>query len=917
MAIVLVAIGASLSSVPAFAASDSIWQDGQDFTVDTIDGDVSAAYQPCRWTFASAIDYHGVARQRYGCLASGGNLSLFTYQDPTVHQNQIYGIRIGSDGSFRRLAGYTPHSYTIRLLPGADTLLVQSTRNPSATKPKLELYRLSDSPFTPTKASNGINVLSYGIDTSKSVPLLGAYNAGTPNYLTLSSFVLSQNRQYLAAWIDYKFIVTVDLETLETRAIATLYGGSTGTYSSPVAISDDGRYVYVDIKGYMYDTDGCGEVYDRSFLASSPATRFSNPCGYTNLSSLISHIDGITKKHHQYRFIDDDTALEFIHPYTGPTKITTIATTAYDPTRLDYLALGDSYSSGEGDIETKANGTSYYLPFTDLPPNNCHISSRSYPFLLRDAWGISPDKMKSVACSGAKVLPDYFGPRDNYYGQGSRILDASDIEAKRDLAIEKFIPGHVRQIEFVRKYQPKVITLTAGGNDVGFGDILTYCATPEMEFIGNTDVPYLVSAFTCDYAVKGSFLNTMMYDSIDTQGVYISRLIDSLVTESPESKIVLVGYPSFVASDPLTICSLNSATLDIDELRMINAAVSYMNDTLRAVAEEKGVLYVDIEDSLAGGRLCEGSEYMTGIADIGLDKLRDNDLNEIFHPNATGHEKISESVISANIPGTDMPNALMDPTGKTVQSIAVRTQLIEGEVVLTTSSSADVETVTHTFADGTTTVTTTFSEEIDLGTYSVDQDGALRTTLDLSSVPPGRHVLTIQGLSPSGETVTLYQHITVLASETDADGDGIPNDLDDCTFITSWYEEITGEDACSPVTESSTPDDSNTDGTDTFLADSVSTNSHTDVAHNSTGQRSYGAVGVISQTEVDDRLHDQIFATGDDSPTAPEGLALATTNTVIDDNNQEARGLIWPLLVIAGTIVLGVIIYARSQSKKH
>lgn len=43
------------------------------------------------------------------------------------------------------------------------------------------------------------------------------------------------------------------------------------------------------------------------------------------------------------------------------------------------------------------------------------------------------------------------------------------------LAFKK--PGIVAQIEFVKKYKPKVVTLTGGGNDVGFADVLGYCAS--------------------------------------------------------------------------------------------------------------------------------------------------------------------------------------------------------------------------------------------------------------------------------------------------------------------------------------------------------------------------------------------------------------------------------------------------------
>ncbi|AHB42226.1 hypothetical protein RAAC3_TM7C00001G0369 [Candidatus Saccharibacteria bacterium RAAC3_TM7_1] len=151
---------------------------------------------------------------------------------------------------------------------------------------------------------------------------------------------------------------------------------------------------------------------------------------------------------------------------------------------LDYLALGDSYASGEGDIETKSDGSTYYSGGTEKK-GQCHVSNRSYPFLLRDDKDISPTRMHSVACSGAEVLPDYVSVAETYLGQGKRLasLSPSDRKTVKDGALGSFAPGNLPQLEFVKKYRPKVITLMGGGNDVGFARILQYCATPSWEGI--------------------------------------------------------------------------------------------------------------------------------------------------------------------------------------------------------------------------------------------------------------------------------------------------------------------------------------------------------------------------------------------------------------------------------------------------
>lgn len=94
-----------------------------------------------------------------------------------------------------------------------------------------------------------------------------------------------------------------------------------------------------------------------------------------------------------------------------------ISTDNYTTPELQgYLAMGDSYSSGEGDLR----GGDWYEPGTDdqgdkstfLGRNLCHLSRRSYPYLIAKSLGYidnldntpsSDGLFHSVACSGAKI----------------------------------------------------------------------------------------------------------------------------------------------------------------------------------------------------------------------------------------------------------------------------------------------------------------------------------------------------------------------------------------------------------------------------------------------------------------------------------------------------------------------------------
>ncbi|WP_433548370.1 SGNH/GDSL hydrolase family protein [Streptomyces sp. CA-294286] len=92
---------------------------------------------------------------------------------------------------------------------------------------------------------------------------------------------------------------------------------------------------------------------------------------------------------------------------------------------VDYVALGDSYSSGVG-------AGSY-----DSASGNCKRSTKAYPVLW--AAKSAPASFKFAACSGART-------GDVTSGQLSALSSATDL-----------------------------VSITVGGNDAGFADVMTTC----------------------------------------------------------------------------------------------------------------------------------------------------------------------------------------------------------------------------------------------------------------------------------------------------------------------------------------------------------------------------------------------------------------------------------------------------------
>ena len=476
-----------------------------------------------------------------------------------------------------------------------------------------------------------------------------------------------------------------------------------------------------------------------------------------------------------------------------------------NPAKLDYLALGDSYSSGEGDTEkNNATGQKYYRQLTDvnedkkqgIPGEKCHISTRSYPYKLAQYMELKQTGTKqwdTVACSGATIYDLNGSNSGGYDGQNDRLRDYADKNTLQKMALNEMIPGRVKQIEFVKKYQPKVITLTAGGNDVDFGGKITTC------------VHYIKSIGTCDWAK----------DEMDTLGSQIKGQFDRLVglykelkAASPGAKIYAIGYPQFITDAEPAACGLNAGAIDLDERRMIVRATQYMNKVIEAAARKAGVKYVDISQALNGGKMCEKHQiYMTGI--VGLGK------QESYHPNKFGHTMIfveiakqlnHESLLtyskypSAGDESVNAPSSIY--FDKDAPSSVNTTMLANSKP--SKGSEQKVALAKNSLQPGSSARIEIRSKPVDLGSYTVLNDGSMKETITIpDNIPAGYHTLFIYGKSASGEDIKITQTLLVTSKDKeDLDDNGIKDANQPCgAFLktSGKDEDLDGiDDACDP-----------------------------------------------------------------------------------------------------------------------
>ena len=269
-----------------------------------------------------------------------------------------------------------------------------------------------------------------------------------------------------------------------------------------------------------------------------------------------------------------------------------------------YFALGDSYSSGEG-------VPPYYVSVGDSP--QCDRSSQAWPLILSTLLRIGEADL--LACSGATAecmaAPCNSGTLHGEMPETSRIGPNA-----------------------------RLITITAGGNDLGFARLATNCAV-----IGYPPLSYVIrDAGPCaSSVVDGNW--SKVERNLDALYLALERLGGAMA--SGRVRYLVVPYPAILDFVPLA--SEFCGNLDHHgALAMLIGVQSKLNTLIRSVARRHKFEYVDaVEGALNGHTLCSDfASYVNPITTylaVGQGGL--------FHPNYCGQMNIAATVagyLSAN-----------------------------------------------------------------------------------------------------------------------------------------------------------------------------------------------------------------------------------------------------------------------------
>ena len=175
----------------------------------------------------------------------------------------------------------------------------------------------------------------------------------------------------------------------------------------------------------------------------------------------------------------------------------------------------------------------------------------------------------------------------------------------------------------------RLITLTIGGNDMGFSKIITRCVLP---------------AVSCSKAIQKHF--GKKWEKLADLGAKLDKLYWAISQKALKARVIVIGYPQlFSPADEVRHCG------GIDEIdaRNLNLAGNLLNRTIRqAVGRHQGFRFVSMAGAFTGHGPCQDQGSTMWINPI---VAAGNRKPFSMHPNLRGQAEIADRVAAA-FPGT-------------------------------------------------------------------------------------------------------------------------------------------------------------------------------------------------------------------------------------------------------------------------
>lgn len=283
-----------------------------------------------------------------------------------------------------------------------------------------------------------------------------------------------------------------------------------------------------------------------------------------------------------------------------------------EPPAAKYVAMGDSFSSGEGnplfEAETSQGGV-----------NECHRSPKAYPRLLQQDPGLDLGPTAFVACSGATTASIMYG------GSGVGAWD---------------------ELPQMSQLSPatKLVTITIGGNDIKFEEFAAACVTSNCS---SSSDEYQEAWDIMTDSGRPDYLP-------DQLEIVLGAIADGLTVGNTTAQVYVIGYPDVITHDAWTSTTSSDPwnCLYVSEISAAGAEdiVIKLNDVIStavAAFDDSRFVYVDPldeESPFIGHELCRSDGYFNGIE---ATVPPHGKTRYLFHPNNDGQEAYKQLVKDA------------------------------------------------------------------------------------------------------------------------------------------------------------------------------------------------------------------------------------------------------------------------------
>ncbi|MBC3192116.1 SGNH/GDSL hydrolase family protein [Pseudonocardia sp. C8] len=228
-----------------------------------------------------------------------------------------------------------------------------------------------------------------------------------------------------------------------------------------------------------------------------------------------------------------------------------------------YVALGDSYAAGP------------LVPVQTGRPAGCMRSTNNYPQVLARSSGFG--QVTDVSCSGA-TTEDMTAPQQVHLGPNPPQLDALD-------------------------GSESLVTVTIGGNDIGFGEIIAECSRRSSQ--------NLFGAACKDfYTADGE---DQLAERIEETAPKVAAVLSGIRDRAPAARVAVVGYPTILPDEGPGCYPV--APFSAGDTAYLRETEKRLNAMLAGQAAAAGVDFVDTYTPTIGHDICTlpGVKWVEGL----------------------------------------------------------------------------------------------------------------------------------------------------------------------------------------------------------------------------------------------------------------------------------------------------------------